>query len=85
MLKKKSSQSSNQPGAISLADRLESGWFRPAEVWTLSGRGRSQFYRDAKAGIITIHKLGSRQAGCWGPDVRRYLESPFTNPINKAA
>lgn len=76
---------SNEPAAISLVDRLEAGWFRPAEVWTLSGRGRSAFYRDAKAGLIKIHKIGARQAGVWGPDVRRYLENPFTKPINRAA
>lgn len=76
---------SNEPAAISLVDRLEAGWFRPAEVWTLSGRGRSAFYRDAKAGLIKIHKIGTRQAGCWGPDVRRYIEAPLTESIKDAA
>ncbi len=81
----KHQNSLNHLSAVSLADRFEAGWFRPAEVWTLSGRGRSQFYRDAKAGLIRIHKIGARQAGCWGPDVRRYIESPFMEPIKHAA
>lgn len=71
-----------EASALTLADRYAGGWFRPAEVWILSGRGRSQFYRDAKAGLIKIHKLGPRQAGCFGPEVKRYVEMPFTPPVN---
>jgi len=76
---------SKQGSALTLADRYAGGWFRPAEVWTLSGRGRSQFYRDVQAGLIKIHKLGPRQAGCFGPDVKRYVEIPFTSPVSEDA
>lgn len=60
-------------GAVSVADRLEVGYFTPKEVCRLLGLSNTLLYQLLKDGRLDSVKLG-RARRIPGPSVRRMME-----------
>ena len=57
---------------VTIQDRLENGNLTVAEVCALAGRSRTAFYKDLKAGLVSIRKAG-RKTLIPGPIAKRYI------------
>jgi hypothetical protein len=67
----KATSQKKQP-AFSLADRFAYGNFSIDEICELKKRGRTGFYEDLAAGLVTIEKDG-RSSRVPGPSALKYI------------
>ncbi len=66
-----------------ILDRLEAGNLTIAEVCALANRGKTGFYADLKAGLVTIRKVG-RKSVVPGPIAKRYIAGEPLSPLGEA-
>ncbi len=57
---------------VTIEDRLKHGNLTIDEVCALKPRGKTGFYADRKAGLVTIQKIGSRSV-VPGPIAKAYI------------
>jgi hypothetical protein len=62
----------NKLEPLTIHDRLESGNLTVDEVCWLRNCSRVQFYRDRRAGLVAIEKIGRRSV-VRGPVAKRYI------------
>lgn len=58
--------------SIPVEVRLEAGNLTIDEVCALANSGKTGFYADLKAGLVTVRKIG-RKSVVYGPIAKRYI------------
>jgi hypothetical protein len=58
--------------SIPVEIRLDNGNLTIDEVCALANRGKTGFYADLKAGLVTVRKIG-RKSVVYGPIAKRYI------------
>jgi hypothetical protein len=58
--------------SVPIEVRLEAGNLTIDEVCALANRGKTGFYADLKAGLVTVRKIG-RKSVVYGPIAKRYI------------
>lgn len=69
---------------VTILDRLEAGNLSIPEVCALANRGRTGFYEDLNAGLVTIRKIG-RKSVVPGPIAKRYIAGEPLSSHGEAA
>ncbi len=75
---------SKKKSPISIEMRLDHGNLTVDEVCGLKPRGKTGFYEDLKAGLVTIRKIG-RKSVVPGPVARAYIAGDPLPPETEAA
>ena len=62
----------NKGESVTIQDRLDNGNLTVDEICALRNCSRTQFYRDLKAGLVAIEKIG-RKSIVREPVAKRYI------------